>query len=108
MACPTSWTWEVADSIVTRGLTNTFRFAPGFGKVSATALANLVKLNDAAGRPVRSVVLVHEDGLFGSGTAKLLQTELPRLGFEVKEVIAHPTPARDMSAVALRIRIAEP
>ena len=98
----------VADSIVSRGLTNTFRFAPGFGKVSSTALANLVKLNDAAGKPVKTVVLVHEDGLFGTGTAKLLQTELPKLGFEVLETIPHPTPARDMSNIALRIRSLNP
>ena len=98
----------VADSIVSRGLGNTFRFAPGFGKVSSTALANLVNLNDAAGKPVRTVVLVHEDGLFGTGTAKLLQTELPKLGFEVLETIAHPTPARDMSNIALRIRSLKP
>ena len=94
----------VADSIVTRGLANTFRFAPGFGKVSRTALDNLVTLNNNAGKPIKTIVLVHEDGLFGSGTAKLLQAELPKLGFEVKETIAHPTPARDMSNIALRIR----
>ena len=98
----------VADSIVSRGLTNTFRFAPGFGRVSRTALDNLVKLNAAAGNPVKTVVLVHEDGLFGSGTAKLLQTELPKLGFEVLETIPHPTPARDMSNIALRIRSLQP
>lgn len=94
----------VSDQIVSRGLRNTFRFAPGFGTVSRIALDNLVALNDAAGKPVRTVVLVHEDGLFGSGLAKLLQAELPKRGFEVLETVAHPTPARDMSNVALRIR----
>ena len=98
----------VADSIVGRGLTNTFRFAPGFGKVSSVALDNLVALNDAAGKPAKTVVLVHEDGLFGSGLAKLMQAELPKRGFEVIETIAHPTPARDMSNVALRIRSLNP
>ncbi|MGI4799950.1 MAG: ABC transporter substrate-binding protein [Janthinobacterium lividum] len=98
----------VADSIVSRGLTNTFRFAPGFGKVSSVALDNLVAINDAAGKPAKTVVLVHEDGLFGSGLAKLMQTELPKRGFEVIETIAHPTPARDMSNIALRIRSLAP
>ncbi|MDA8248460.1 MAG: ABC transporter substrate-binding protein [Rhodospirillales bacterium] len=98
----------VSDQIIKRGLTNTFRFAPGFGIVTTVALDNLVKLNDGAGKPARTVVLVHEDGLFGSGLAKLLQTELPRRGFEVLETIAHPTPARDMSNVALRIRSLNP
>ena len=37
----------VADSIVTRGLKNTFRFGPGFGVIAKTALDNLAAINDA-------------------------------------------------------------
>ncbi len=98
----------VSDQIVTRGLTNTFRFAPGFGMVTKSALDNLVKLNDAAGKPAKTVVLVHEDGLFGAGLAKLMQAELPKRGFEILDTIAHPTPARDMSNIALQIRSKNP
>lgn len=98
----------VSDQIVSRGLRNTFRFGPGFGKVTAGALDNLVTINDAAGKPARTVVVVHEDGLFGSGMARLMNTELPRRGFEVLETISHPTPARDMSNIALRIRALNP
>ncbi|WP_284176744.1 ABC transporter substrate-binding protein [Rhabdaerophilum sp. SD176] len=98
----------VSDQIVKRGLKNTFRFGPGFGSVTASALDNLVKLNDAAGKPAKTVVIVHEDGLFGSGMAKLLQAELPKRGFEVLETVAHPTPSRDMANVALRIRALNP
>lgn len=98
----------VSDQIVNRGLKNTFRFGPGFGTVTTAALDNLVKLNDAAGKPAKTVVVVHEDGLFGSGMAKLMQAELPKRGFEVLETIAHPTPSRDMSNVALRIRSLNP
>jgi branched-chain amino acid transport system substrate-binding protein len=98
----------VSDQIMARGLTNTFRFSPGFGKVTQVALDNLTAINERAGKPAKTVVLVHEDGLFGSGLAKLLQTELPKRGFEVLETIAHPTPARDMSNVALRIRSLNP
>jgi branched-chain amino acid transport system substrate-binding protein len=93
----------VSDQIVSRGLKNTFRFGPGFGTVTAAALENLVKLNDAAGKPAKTVVIVHEDGLFGSGMA-----QLPPRGFEILETIAHPTPSRDMSNVALRIRALNP
>ncbi len=98
----------VSDQIVNRGLKNTFRFGPGFGAVTAAALDNLVKLNDAAGKPAKTVVVVHEDGLFGSGMAKLMGAELPKRGFEILETIAHPTPSRDMSNVALRIRALNP
>ena len=98
----------VSDQIVTRGLKNTFRFAPGFGTVTGIALDNLATLNDQAGKPARTVVLVHEDGLFGAGLAKLMRAELPKRGFEVLETIPHPTPARDMSNIALRIRSLNP
>jgi branched-chain amino acid transport system substrate-binding protein len=98
----------VSDQIVKRGLKNTFRFGPGFGTCATQALDNLVRINDAAGKPAKTVVLVHEDGLFGSGLAKLMQAELPKRGFEVLEMIAHPTPTRDMSNVALQIRAKNP
>lgn len=98
----------VADQIVNRGLRNTFRFGPGFGKVTRTAIDNLVKLNEAAGNPAKTVMLVHEDGLFGAGLAKLLGEQLPKNGFEVLGTIAHPTPSRDMANVALQIKAAKP
>ncbi|MCS6853637.1 MAG: ABC transporter substrate-binding protein [Elioraea sp.] len=98
----------VSDQIVQRGLRNTFRFGPGFGTVTKAALDNLVAINDAAGKPARTVVIVHEDGLFGSGLARLLNAQLPERGFQVLETIPHPTPSRDMSNVALRIRALNP
>ncbi|WP_163284704.1 ABC transporter substrate-binding protein, partial [Enterobacter hormaechei] len=48
------------------------------------------------------------DGLFGTGLAKLMNERLSALGFQILETIAHPTPARDMSNVALRIRALNP
>jgi branched-chain amino acid transport system substrate-binding protein len=98
----------VADAITQRGLKNTFRFSPSFSIATETALKNLVKLNDAAGKPAKTVALVHEDGLFGSGLAKIMKERLPGLGFEIVETIAHPTPARDMSNVVLRLRSLQP
>src|SRR6476659_1234782 len=67
----------VVDAIVTRGLKNTFRFGPGFGVIAKTALDNLVTINDTVGKPAKTVMIVHEDSLFGSGLAKLLNTQLP-------------------------------
>src|SRR6202158_1489248 len=72
----------VVDSIVTRGLKNTFRFGPGFGVIAKTALDNLVTLNDQAGKPAKTVMIVHEDSAVGSGLAKLLNQQLPAPGFE--------------------------
>ena len=98
----------VADSIVTRGLTNTFRFGPGFGVIAKTALDNLVAINDGAGKPAKTVVIVHEDSLFGSGLAKLLNAQLPPKGFQVLDTIAHPTPTRDFNTIVLKIKEQNP
>jgi len=98
----------VADGIVTRGLKNTFRFGPGFGVIAKTALDNLVKINDAAGKPAKTVMIVHEDSLFGSGLAKLLNAQLPTKGFQVLETIPHPTPNRDFNNIVLKIKAQNP
>ena len=98
----------VADTIVTRGLKNTFRFGPGFGVIAKTALANLAAINDAAGKPAKTVVIVHEDSLFGSGLARLLNAQLPASGFQVLETIPHPTPTRDFNNVVLKIKAQNP
>jgi len=98
----------VSDQIVNRGLENTFRFCPGYGTVARAAVDNLVKINDAAGGPARTAMIVHEESLFGTGTAKLLSAELPKAGFEILEIIRHPNPARDFNNIVLKIRARKP
>lgn len=98
----------VADQIVERGLTNTFRFGPGYRMCSARAVENLNALNTGAGKPAKTVMIVHEESLFGAGTAALLSSELPKYGFEIKEVIKHPNPTRDFNNIVLRMRAVNP
>jgi branched-chain amino acid transport system substrate-binding protein len=98
----------VADNIVTRGLKNTFRFGPGFGVIAKTAIENLITLNDQVGKLAKTVMIVNEDSLFGSGLAKLLNDQLPQKGFQVLETIAHPTPTRDFNNVVLKIKSQNP
>jgi branched-chain amino acid transport system substrate-binding protein len=98
----------VVDSIVTRGLKNTFRFGPGFGVIARTALDNLVAINDQTGKPAKTAIIVHEDSAFGAGLAHLLNAQLPERGFQVLETISHPTPQRDFNNVVLKIRTQNP
>ncbi|WP_434647250.1 ABC transporter substrate-binding protein [Achromobacter piechaudii] len=98
----------VADQIVERGLKNTFRFGPGYRACSERAITDLVALNEAAGKPAKTVMIVHEDSLFGTGTAALLSKSLPEHGFEVKEVVKHPNPTRDFNNIVLRMRSVNP
>ena len=98
----------VADQIVERGLKNTFRFGPGYRKCAEVAVANLHVLNTAAGKPARTVMIIHEESLFGTGTANLLARELPGYGYEVKEVIKHANPTRDFNNIVLRMKAVNP
>src|SRR5580704_13044140 len=61
----------VTDAIVTRGLKNTFRLGPGSGVIAKTAIESLATINDQAGKPAKTVVIVNEDSAFGAGLATL-------------------------------------
>ena len=98
----------VSDSIVNRGLANTFRFGPGYGRVAEMAVANLDTINKAAGSPAKTAMIVHEESLFGTGTAKLLSKQLPGIGIEVVDVIKHANPTRDFTNIALQIKSKKP
>ena len=69
-----------AETIVERGLPNVFRFTPGVNKCTSVALENLKQLNAAAGSPVKTAAIVHEDGPFGSNMAKIMAEQLPQQG----------------------------
>lgn len=98
----------VADQIVERGLKNTFRFGPGYKVCAQIAMNNLHVLNSVAGKPAKTVMIIHEESLFGTGTANLLAKELPGFGFEVKEVVKHANPTRDFNNIVLRMKSVNP
>src|SRR5262249_38215950 len=85
-----------------------FRFGPGFGVIAKTALDNLVTINNQGGGIAKTVMIVHEDSAFGSGLAKLLNDQLPKLGFQIVETIPHPTPTPDFNNVVLKMKAANP
>lgn len=97
-----------SDLLVTRGLKNIFRIKPGFGVCVDQGIAALGAMNNAAGGPAKSAVIVHESGEFGTGTAKLLASKLPGIGIAAKELIAHDNPTRNFDNIALRIRSVAP
>ncbi|MCT8973670.1 ABC transporter substrate-binding protein [Microbaculum marinisediminis] len=98
----------VSDEIIKRGLPNTFRFSPGYGVIAKFAVDNLDKINKAAGSPAKTAMIIHEESLFGTGSAGLLQKELPGIGIEVIEVIKHANPTRDFTNIALQIKAKNP
>ena len=98
----------VSDLITSRGLTNVFRFSPGFGTCVRDGVATLGALNNSAGNLAKSAIVIHESSEYGTSTANLIRNQLPGIGIEVKEVISHDTPTRSFDNIALRIRSAAP
>jgi branched-chain amino acid transport system substrate-binding protein len=98
----------VADQIVERGLKNTFRFGPGYRVIATDAINYLHIMNRLAGNPASTVMIIHEESLFGTGTANLLQQLLPGLGYKVVEVIKHANPTRDFNNIVLRMKALNP
>ena len=99
----------VNDKIVGRDLANTFRFGPGFGNITQAGVDGLIEINEAAGKPAKSVVIVHENTTpFGSFMAGLMKKGLEPAGFEVLDTLPHPTPNKDFRNIALKIKELQP
>jgi branched-chain amino acid transport system substrate-binding protein len=98
----------VADQIVERGLKNTFRFGPGYKVISTNAINYLHIMNKLAGAPAQTVMIIHEESLFGTGTAGLLSQQLPTFGFKIVDVIKHANPTRDFNNIVLRMKSLNP
>lgn len=98
----------VSDALMTRGLKNVFRLAPGNGKCVEDAFAGFSEVNNASGGIAKTAVIVHEDSEFGTSTAKMLSAKLAGIGIVVKDVLKHATPTRDFSNLVLRIKSIKP
>lgn len=99
----------VNDKIVGRDLENTFRFGPGFGVITKSGVQGLIDLNEAATDKVKTCVIVHENTTpFGSYMAGLMKDGLEPAGFEVLEILPHPTPNKDFRNIALKIKELNP
>ena len=98
----------VADQIVERGLKNVFRFAPGYRTVSQQAMNYLHIMNKLAGKPAKTVMIIHEESLFGTGTANLLAQQLPGMGYQILDVVKHANPTRDFNNIVLRMKALNP
>jgi hypothetical protein len=81
---------------------------PRLRTCAQVAVNNLHVLNTVAGKPAKTVMIIHEESLFGTGTANLLARELPGFGFEVKEVVKHANPTRDFNNIVLRMKSVNP
>ena len=98
----------VSDKVIGADKPSVFRFSPGYGQFAKEAVERLMEINDAAGKPVKTVMLIHEESESGAGAQKQLVIELPKVGFEIVDQILHPNPTRDFTNVVLRVKQRKP
>jgi branched-chain amino acid transport system substrate-binding protein len=98
----------IADAITARGLKNVYRLFPTSSGTTSDAMMALDELNKKAGSPAKTAIMVHEDGEFGTNTAKNLAPRLEAIGIKLTETVPHATPTRDFTNIALRIKGAQP
>jgi branched-chain amino acid transport system substrate-binding protein len=98
----------ISDKVISADKPSVFRFSPGYSQFAAEAVERLVQINDAAGKPVKTVMMIHEESESGAGAQKRLAIELPKNGFEIVESMLHPNPTRDFTNAVLRIKQRQP
>ncbi|HKX67711.1 MAG TPA: ABC transporter substrate-binding protein [Intrasporangium sp.] len=80
---------SVADSILNQGFKFTFRVQPSATVIGEEGAQYLFDMSTAAGKPVKKVAFLHEQGPFGSGVRDAFTRRATELGFEVSPAISY-------------------
>ncbi len=99
----------IADSITEgRGFKYTFKVSPLASWYARDQVRFLVDASKAAGEPAESVVLLHEDTLFGTSTAEGQIKAAEEYGIEVLDDISYPKDTPEITSTIARIKELNP
>jgi len=99
----------VADSITEgRGFKYTFKVSPKASWYARDQVRFLKDVSEKAGEPAKSIVLLHEDTLFGTSTAEGQLKAAEEFGLEVLDDISYPKDTADMTSTIARIKEMDP
>lgn len=95
----------IADSITDgRNFKYTFKVSPKASWYARDQLAFIKWVGEKVGKPVRRIVLMYEDTLFGQSTSKGQSASAKQLGIEVVDNIPYPASTPDMTPTISRIK----
>jgi len=95
----------IADSITEgRNFKYTFKIAPKASWYARDQLAFVKWVGERAKKPIRRVVLMYEDTLFGQSTSAGQEKFAKEAGLEVVQKIAYPAESPDMTPTISRIK----
>jgi branched-chain amino acid transport system substrate-binding protein len=92
----------------TRGFKWFFRLGPHDGIFAENQLQLLAAIRDETGADIKTLVLLHEDTLFGTDSAAKQEELAPKYGFEVLANIQYARDAPDLSSEILRAKSLNP
>ena len=101
-------TVAVADNVTERGFHHTFRVQPNARVMTTRSLDHLTHLARASGTSVRTIAILHEDGLFGTSIARHVERYAPDVGLSLVERIGYNFRTPDLRSEVTRLRAVRP
>jgi branched-chain amino acid transport system substrate-binding protein len=100
-------TVAVADNITERGFEHTFRVQPNARTMTVRSLDHLAEVARTAGVTVKTIAMMHEDGLFGTSVAGHLEKQAKNLGMELVLKVPYSFRTADVTTEITKIRAAK-
>ena len=101
-------TVAVADNITERGFEYTFRVQPNARVMTVKSLDHLAELAKATGTPVKTLAMMHEDGLFGTTVAGHVEKHAKNVGMELALRVPYSLRTADVTTEVTKIKAAKP
>jgi branched-chain amino acid transport system substrate-binding protein len=99
-------TVAVADNVTERGFEHTFRVQPNARAMTVRSLDHVADLARGAGVTLKTIALMHEDGLFGTSIAGHLERHARQLGMELTLKVAYNFRTPDVTTEITKIKAA--
>jgi branched-chain amino acid transport system substrate-binding protein len=100
-------TVAVADNITERGFEYTFRVQPNARVMAERSLDHLAEMAKSAGVSVKTLSMMHEDGLFGTSIAGHVERHAKKLGMELGLKVPYNFRTPDLTTEVTKIKAAK-
>ena len=105
---PTVIDFGIADNILTRGFKYSFRLMASTDMAAEQWAAFTREIARAKNVEAKTVVIIHENTLYGTSFAKKSKDAVEKAGMEVLSVIPYPFNTADLSSEASKIKALKP
>lgn len=101
-------TVAVADNITERGFEHTFRVQPNARAMTVRSLDHVAELAKSTGTAMKTIAMLHEDGLFGTSIAAHVERHAKQLGMELVSKVGYNFRTPDVTTEITKIKAGKP